>query len=427
MKLLYVHERFGALAGAEANAFITAEQLGQRGHDIAILHGPGTGKNEDGWRQVFTRQFALEGDTAARTRAALAAFKPDAVYVHKMADLKVIQALVDSGVPLVRMVHDHDIYCMRSYKYDYFTRKICTRAASLYCAIGCGACVVKNNGGGFPLKYVSYREKKREIALNRRFDRMVVVTEYMRDELLNNGFDAKRIEIHAPVPRMGDPTLRSSFSDRNLILYAGQIIRGKGVDVLLESLAKVKSNFECIILGDGNHKAYCEELSRKLGLADRVHFKGFIPQEELKAYYRECSVVALSSLWPEPIATIGLEVMRYALPVVAFDAGGIKDWLIDGHNGHLVPWMDRAAFAAGIDDLLQNKAKARELGQNGLQLVSERYDFDSYISDLETMFVEVTVARLSKAENEVAWAAEKAQRAGGAQGALVSVLEGQAA
>lgn len=44
MKLLYVHERFVALAVVEANAFITAEQFGQRGHDIAILHGPITGK-----------------------------------------------------------------------------------------------------------------------------------------------------------------------------------------------------------------------------------------------------------------------------------------------------------------------------------------------------------------------------------------------
>ncbi len=395
MKLLYVHERFGALAGAEANAFITAEQLALRGHDIGILHGPTTGKNEEGWRQVFAHPFPLEGDTAASTRQALATFKPDVIYVHKMADLKVIQTLVDSGVPLVRMVHDHDIYCMRSYKYDYFTRKICTRAASLYCAIGCGACVVKNAGGGFPLKYVSYREKKREIALNRRFDRMVVVTQYMRDELLNNGFDANRIKIHAPVPRMGDPDLRSSFSDRNLILYAGQIIRGKGVDVLLESLAQVKSRYECIILGDGNHRAYCEKLSQRLGLTDRVHFKGFVPQEELKAYYRDCSVVALSSVWPEPIATIGLEVMRYALPVVAFDAGGIKDWLISGHNGHLVPWMDRKAYAASLDDLLQNKDKARRFGQNGLQLVSERYDFSRYIGDLEMMFAEVSVARRS--------------------------------
>ncbi|WP_395741426.1 glycosyltransferase family 4 protein [Prosthecobacter sp.] len=386
MNILYVHERFGALAGAEANAFITAQELAARGHHTAILHGPGTGKNEDGWSSVFQQRFPLEGDAAAQTRAALYAFRPDAVYVHKMPDLDVIQTLVDSGIPLVRMVHDHDIYCMRSYKYHYLSRKICTRAASLYCVFGCGACVVKNSAGGFPLKWVSYSAKKREIALNHRFHRMIVVTEYMREELLRNGFDDRRIEIHAPVPRMGDPALRSSFSDRNLILYAGQIIRGKGVDVLLQSLARVKSNFECIILGDGNHRAYCEKLSRRLGLADRVHFKGFIPQEELKAYYRECSVVALSSVWPEPIATIGLEVMRYALPVVAFDAGGIKDWLKDGFNGHLVPWMNRDAFAASLDDLLQNKAKAKQLGANGLRLVSARYDFPAYIVGLEAMF-----------------------------------------
>ena len=390
MKLLYVHERFGALAGAEANAFITAQELGQRGHEMGILHGPGTGRNENGWHDVFPSTFSLEGrDPAAVTRAALADFQPDAVYVHKMADLRVIQALVDSGRPLVRMVHDHDIYCMRSYKYDYFTRKICTRAAGPACILPCMASLVKNNGGGFPLKWVSYSAKKREIALNQKFRRMVVVTEYMRDELLRNGFDKNRIEIHAPVPRMGDPDLRSTFSDRNLILYAGQIIRGKGVDVLLEALARVKTKFECIILGDGNHKSYCEALSQQLGLADRVHFKGFIPQEELKAYYRECSVVALSSVWPEPIATIGLEVMRYALPVVGFDAGGIKDWLKDGFNGYLVPWMDRDGFAQRLEELLLDKEKAKALGENGFEFVSERYDFPTYIQDLEGMFERV--------------------------------------
>jgi glycosyltransferase involved in cell wall biosynthesis len=188
---------------------------------------------------------------------------------------------------------------------------------------------------------------------------------------------------------MGDPSLRSNFGDRNLIIYAGQIIRGKGVDVLLEALARVKTRFECVILGDGNHKAFCEKLAVKLGLADRVTFKGFIPQEELKNYYRECSVVALSSVWPEPIATIGLEVMRYALPVVAFDAGGIKDWLLDGHNGYLVRWMDRDAYAARLDELLLNKNLARQMGEAGLKLVSDRYDFDGYIGDLEKMFASV--------------------------------------
>ncbi len=398
MRILYVHERFGALAGAEANAFITAGELGLRGHRIGILHGPRTGKGEEGWEEVFGERFDLNqgADTASAARDALRSFQPDVVYVHKMADLDVIQALVDSGTPLVRMVHDHDIYCMRSYKYDYFTRKICTRAAGLACIFPCLACVTRNpDTKGFPLKWVSYTAKKREIALNHRFDRMVVVTDYMRQELLRNGFDDERIEIHPPVPRMGSVDLRSEFSDRNLILYIGQIIRGKGVDVLLQSLARLKSNFECIILGDGNHRAHCEKLSAQLGLTDRVHFKGFIPQEELKGYYRDCTVVAMSSVWPEPIATVGLEVMRFAIPVVGFDAGGIKDWLVDGENGYLVPWMDRDAFAARIDDLLQDKDKARAMGQRGLEIVSQRYDFPSYIGDLEQMFARVIGQRKS--------------------------------
>jgi glycosyltransferase involved in cell wall biosynthesis len=375
---------------------------------MGILHGPGTGKGEEAWQTTFPFRAALgPGDNADAVRAALSSFQPDAVYVHKMADLAVIQALVDSGRPLVRMVHDHDIYCMRSYKYNFFTRRICTRPATPYCVFPCLAAVVKKTGGAFPLKWVSYTQKKREIDLNCQFDRMVVVTAYMRDELLRNGFDAKRIEIHAPVPRMGDPGLRSTFSERNLILYAGQIIRGKGVDVLLEALAKVKTKFECVILGDGNHKAYCEALSNKLGLADRVVFKGFVPQEELKTYYRECSLVVLSSVWPEPIATIGLEVMRYALPVVAFDAGGIKDWLLDGQNGFLVPWMDRQAFAARIDQLLTDKPLAKKLGGNGLALVSERYDFAQYIRDLENMFQKVIDARRNGFQSETPFHSHK--------------------
>ncbi len=396
MKILYVHERFGSLGGAEANVAIVAQELGRRGHDIGILHGPGTGKSEDDWRAVLPSRFPLENqDARDATLKALNAFRPDVVYVHKMGDLSVIETLVESGYPLVRMVHDHDIYCMRSYKYNYFSRKICTKAASIRCVFPCLGCTVKSDTKGFPLKWVSYLDKRREIRLNHRFDRMCVVTEFMRDELIKNGFDPNRIEIHPPVPRPGEQGLRSSFSDRNLILYAGQIIRGKGVDVLIKALAKLQEPYECVILGEGNHREACEKLAESLGIADRVHFKGFVPQEELKGYYRDCSVVALSSVWPEPIATIGLEVMRYALPVVAFDAGGIRDWLKDGENGYLIPWMDTDTYAQRVDDLLRNKAKARQMGQAGLERVNRDYDFEDYLSGLERLFGETSTHTLA--------------------------------
>ena len=384
MRLLFAHECFGSLGGAEANAFITATELKKRGHEVALLTQKGTGKNEEAWRALFSGGF-FQLD---QIEAALAEFRPDVIYMHKWEELPSLRRLLASDRPMIRMVHDHDIYCLRSYKYNVFTRRICTRPATGYCVFPCMAPIKRNRGPGLPVKWVSDFKKLDEIALVRQFDRHFVVTNYMKNELVINGFDPERIAIFPPVPRPGD-SLRSAFSDRNLLLYAGQIIRGKGVDVLLRALAKVRAPFEAVILGDGNHRAACEKLSGKLGLTGRVSFKGFIPQAELKQYYQDTSAVLISSLWPEPIATIGLEVMRYALPVVAFDAGGIKDWLHDGETGYLVPWMDVDAYAARIDDLLADKEKARRMGERGLEIVSRDYDFDEYIGRIETLFAEV--------------------------------------
>lgn len=387
MRLLFVHERFGAMAGAEVNAYVTATELSRRGHILGILHGSATGKSEELWRAIFPARFAVsDGMGSKAVLAAIDEFQPDAIYVHKMADLGVLDALVSSGKTLVRMVHDHDTYCMRSYKYHPITRKICERPASAYCVFPCGALLIRNRNAGWPLRWVSYRQKKTEIALNRRFQRMIVATEYMKDELLRNGFELSRIEIHAPVPLNSTSSLESSFSSRNLIIYAGQIIRGKGVDVLLRSLKGVRSNFECVILGDGNHKPYCQQLCVELGLGEKVSFKGYVAPEQMQAHYAEASLAVMSSVWPEPFGAVGLEAMRYGLPVVAFDAGGIKEWLADGVNGFLVPHMDRRQFSSRIDQLLNDKNLARQMGRRGAKLVAEKYTFTKYIDGLESMF-----------------------------------------
>jgi len=297
--------------------------------------------------------------------------------------------LLDSGVSLVRMVHDHDLYCMRSYKYNFLTRRICERRASPFCLVPCGAFLARESEGRFPFKWVSYPAKMKELELNRRFDCLIVATRFMRQELVRNGFSPDRIEIHAPVPLALEDGSGSAFSDRNRIIYAGQIVRGKGVDVLLESLARVTAPFECLIFGDGSHRPFCEKLSRKLGLSGRVQFKGYLPAETLDLYYRDCSVAVVSSVWPEPFGATGLEALRHGVPVVAFDAGGIREWLTDGVNGFLAPWMDHAAFAARVGQLLRDKSLARELGENGRQTVARRFPFSKYIDGLERLFARV--------------------------------------
>lgn len=388
LNVLYVHESFGSLGGAEANVLITATELRRHGHRVGLWTQRPTGKGEENWHRTFGDNiWHLDRDAFADIRAG---FSPDIVYVHKWTDLASLAELGTSGLPLVRMVHDHDLYCLRSYRYNVFTREVCCRKASAYCVFPCMAFVKRDRSGGFPLSLASYADKQRELTLNRHFHRHLVVTDYMRAELELHGFAPERIELFPPVPRAGE-AVQPTFSDRNLLVYAGQLVRGKGVDYLLRALAQVRTRCEVVILGDGNHRATCERLSRRLGLGDRVTFRGFVPQEELKSYYREASGFLISSLWPEPIATVGLEVMRHSLPVIAFDAGGIKDWLIDGHNGRLVPWGDTAAYARAVEELLADKGRARTWGAAGHRLVTERYDFDRYIHNLQDLFERVIV------------------------------------
>lgn len=390
-RILFVHDRFGAFAGAESNLLATAQGLNQRGHHTAILHGPATGRGEPLWQKAFAFRFALSTEaTAQRVSEAIADFDPHVIYLHKLADLDALKALVESRVPVARMVHDHDLYCLRSYKYNYFTRHICDRALSPYCLIPCGAFISRDHDSRFPLKWASYLDKRRELELNRHFDRMLVATAFMRDELLRNGFAPDRIEVHPPVPPSIEAAPQSNFSDRNLIIYSGQITRGKGVDILLRALAGVTAPFECLIFGDGNFRAACETLCEELALADRVHFRGYVSPDEIARHYQECSVSVISSLWPEPFGATGLEGMRHGVPVVAFDAGGIKEWLSDGVNGFLVPWMNHELYARRLDELLRNKPLARQLGERGRQLIAETFSFSKYLDGLEHLFHRLT-------------------------------------
>src|SRR2546430_2674253 len=127
MRMLFVHERFGALAGAEANVLATARELKRRGHVVGILHGAGTRRGESAWEETFTNRFPLApGSSSGAVNAALEGFQPDLAYVHKLADLDGLEALTSAAGRLVRMGPDPNLCCMASSKNFYLTPRTCT-------------------------------------------------------------------------------------------------------------------------------------------------------------------------------------------------------------------------------------------------------------------------------------------------------------
>src|ERR1043165_10196815 len=100
MKILFVHDRFGAFGGGESNALLAATELKRRGHTVGILDGPVTGRGEASWRTTFSHFYPLALDkNRDRVQAAIWDFQPDVVYVHKISELPVIEQLGLRGVP----------------------------------------------------------------------------------------------------------------------------------------------------------------------------------------------------------------------------------------------------------------------------------------------------------------------------------------
>ena len=367
---------------------------------MALLYSSRTGRGEAAWEKTFSECYPLAAQTKLEAvRSVLRKFGPDVIYFHSLPDLGVLGELLDSPAPVVRRVHDHRMYCMRGGKYNYFTRAVCRRPASWRCVFPCLASIGRNPDGLAPFKWVSYQAKKREIELNRKCDCLLVYSKFQKEELARNGFDPAKIEVRVPVPESRGIGPASSFDERNLVLFVGQVIRGKGVDLLLRSLARVGVPFQAAILGDGNHRPYCQRLCARLGLGDRVKFHGFLAREELKHFYQEASLLAVSSVWPEPFGLVGREAMCHGLPVVAFDAGGIREWLFDGENGFLVPWKDTHCFAERIEQLLRDKELARQLGRRGRELVSQQQEASRQICPVEQVLLRAAQKRDHKTQN----------------------------
>src|SRR5882762_6974352 len=101
MKLLFVHDRLGAQAGAESNLRHTAAELQRRGHVVGLAHGPGTGQGEADWRRIFAERYDLStGDPAEAIGTALEEFRPDLVYLHNPPGGVVVEVLAEVALPV---------------------------------------------------------------------------------------------------------------------------------------------------------------------------------------------------------------------------------------------------------------------------------------------------------------------------------------
>lgn len=219
----------------------------------------------------------------------------------------------------------------------------------------------------------------------RKVSRMVVASNFMRQTLKTHGvLDSKITVLPYFIPWNHNPW--SEPGQRKGVLFVGRIVQAKGVFVLLRVLSRLP-DVTLDIVGDGPDRKAVEQSIKEMDLEERVVCHGWVSDEDtLRGFYTRNDVAIVPSIWPEPFAIVGLEAGMCRRPSVAFDVGGISDWLQHGRTGYLVEEGNSEELERTLNRILSDRKKLREMGEAAAEHVGATFSVETHMEQLQQIF-----------------------------------------
>ncbi len=201
-------------------------------------------------------------------------------------------------------------------------------------------------------------------------------------QLEDAAVQAKRAELAIP-------------ADAPVVGFVGRLAaRRKGfLDFLAAGarLAEQLPNVHFLIAGETDHgkpDAVEPAAAAAYGIADRCHFIGFQPNNEMPLIYAMMNVLLLPSPY-EGIPRAIMEAAAMGVPVVATDVRGNREAVVDGDNGHLVPHGDVNALARAALAILTDRESAVRMSEAGRELARRTFDEQLVFAQIQTIYAEL--------------------------------------
>lgn len=396
MKILHMVNTYAEIGGIETYVIKLLPLLTSRGHENMVIYREEHPRTPAvAGQKIFHVPITADNANDNRQIAALIEReRPDVIYLHDTHDPALVM-MVSQMVPTAGYVHIFYPVCPGLGKLHRRTDTVCERAFGLGCVshIYIDRCASAKR----PSNVLNImRQTQQHVRALHQLPRVIVASAYMRDLMIQNGIDANKVDVLPPhfIATRGFATPPQHNHSNTNIMFAGRLEYEKGVPYLLRAVQQLRGSFTLTVAGSGSRQAEYVRLAHKLGIANSVQFKHWIPSAELDSYYRNSAVTVMPTIMPEPFGKVGVEAMANGCPVVAFNVGGIPDWLKDAHNGYLVPPKDSRQLAHKIQRLLDDAPLSNELGSNGRRFVEENYSANKHIEALIRM-LQKTVAQCS--------------------------------
>ena len=167
--------------------------------------------------------------------------------------------------------------------------------------------------------------------------------------------------------------------------------RYKGMDTLITALPRLLPRWpelQLVAVGDGDDRAWLQDLAEETGVDRHVHLLSGLSYEELAACYGRCELFALPSRG-EGFGLVYLEAMACGKPVIGGAHGGAPEVIEDGKTGYVVPHGDAAHLATAIETLLADATLREEMGRRGKQRVEKEFRFSVFAKSFRKILREL--------------------------------------
>jgi D-inositol-3-phosphate glycosyltransferase len=218
-------------------------------------------------------------------------------------------------------------------------------------------------------------------------------------ELVRMGVPRRKISVvpcGVDVERFTPNGPRAPRGRRPRLLWLGRLVERKGVDTVIQALAKVP-DAELLVAGgpprcrlaDDPEACRLMDLARTLQLSDRVSFLGRVEHDQVPPLIRSADVV-VSTPWYEPFGIVPLEAMACGAPVVGSAVGGMADTIVDGVTGIHVPPRRPDVLAPALRSLLDDPTRRQAYGVGAVDRVRARYTWQRIAQETSAIYDAVT-------------------------------------
>lgn len=396
MRVLMLAQSYAPVVGGVEEAVGSlSRELVRRGHEVSVatLRVPGAGREAlvDGVRvhRLGSAVHRIPGagvdaerhhappfpdpETAIELRRLVHRERPQIVHAHNWIVNSYLPLDRGNQTALVLSMHDYGLVCATK---RFFNRGAACTGPHLG---KCMRCAVSDYGAvrGIPIAGCVRVSERR---LRRHVDLFMPVSDAVRDRC-----GVLPGELHRVIPNFVDPLPPPRELDGRLkalpvepfILYFGDVTVDKGVPHLIEAYKGLDQVPPLVLVG----RCFLPELAEVPG----VTALGAMPHDLAIAALQRSLFTVLPSLLPETFGLVALESAAAGKPVIASDIGGLRDVLVDGETGLLIPPGSHHALATAMRRLLDDEGLRERMGAAASRWAA-RFEADVVVPEIEEAY-----------------------------------------